>query len=378
MNTHNLKIMMVKEFRQIRRDRRTLGLIIGMPVMMLIIFGFAVSREIRHLPLGVMDLDETSTSRRYISAYLAPGSFRKELSAKSAKSLIEALDDGTINAVLLIKKGFSKEIMRGETTEVELLIDGTDPQIAITALGNAKQITYAVGMELFEERMRRNPLPVPIAKDKPGALARYWYNPDLRKVNFYVPSLIGLIVTQVTLILTSLAIVREKELGSMELLLSSPLTPLELILGKIAPYILLAMVDVVLILLLARGVFQVPFNGSPPLFFLLSLLFVFASLSVGLTFSNFASNQQQALYMVMFYMVTNFLLSGFIFPVITMPKFMQYVTYIVPLKYYLNILRGIITKGVGLEVLAPDVIGLMIISALSVFLSIKTFKRTIA
>lgn len=374
---HNLKIMMVKEFRQIRRDRRTLGLIVGMPVMMLIIFGFAVSKEIRYLPVGVMDLNDSSASRRYINAYLAPGSFSKKMTADSAKSLVEKLDDGTINAVLLIKKDFSKKIMRGETAEVEMLIDGTDPQIAITALGNAKQITYAVGTEFFEERMRRNPPMVQIYKEKPGAVARHWYNPDLRKVNFYVPSLIGLIVTQVTLILTSLAIVREKELGSMELLLSSPLTPLELILGKIAPYLFLAMVDVVLILLLTRGVFQVPFNGSLRLFFLLSLLFVFTSLSVGLTFSNFASTQQQALYMVMFYMVTNFLLSGFIFPIITMPKIMQYITYIVPLKYYLNILRGIITKGISLEVLVPDVIGLILIGTISVTLSIKTFKRTI-
>lgn len=378
MSPHNLKIMMVKEFRQIRRDRRTLGLIVGMPVMMLIIFGFAVSREIRRLPLAVMDSDDSSASRKYVNAYIAPGSFEKKLRGESARRLIEKLDDGTVNAVLLIKKDFSKKIVRGEMAEVELLIDGTDPQIAITALGNAKQITYAAGMEFFAERAARNPPPVPISEDKPGAVARHWYNPDLRKVNFYVPSLIGLIVTQVTLILTSLAIVREKELGSMELLLSSPLTPLELILGKIAPYILLAMVDVVLILLLAKGVFQVPFNGSHALFFLLSFLFVFTSLSVGLTFSNFASNQQQALYMVMFYMVTNFLLSGFIFPVITMPKFMQYVTYIVPLKYYLNILRGIITKGVGFQVLAPDVLGLVIIGTFSVLLSIKTFKRTIA
>lgn len=377
MDIHNLRVMLVKEFMQIRRDRRTLGLLIGMPVMMLTLFGFAVSREIRHLPLGVVDGDRSRLSREYIKAFTAPGSYDLVIEANSAQEIVKFLDRGDIHAGLIIEPDFSRNIMRGQSGNAETLIDGTDPQVAITALGNAKLVTFARSLELLEERLARTPPPFPVPVDKPAAIARYWYNPDLRKIDFYVPSLIGLIITQVTLILTSLAIVREKEQGSMELLLSSPLSPTELILGKILPYLILAAVDVCIVLTLAVFVFRVPINGSLATFFILSLLYVFTSLAVGLTFSSLANNQQQALYLIMFYMIFSFLLSGFIFPIITMPKVLQYVTYIIPLRYYLAILRGVLTKGVGLSVLFPNIIGLAVIGLLAVGLSVKTFRRTL-
>jgi len=377
MDIHNLKVMLVKEFRQIRRDPRTLGLLIGMPVMMLTMFGWAVSREIRHLPLGVVDQDRSRLSREYIRSFTAPGSYDLVLEADSAQEITRALDRGEIHAGLIIEPDFSKNIMRGQSGNVEGLIDGTDPQVAITALGNAKLVTFAHSLELLDERLKRTPPPIRLPVDKPAAIARYWYNPDLRKINFYVPSLIGLIITQVTLILTSLAIVREKEQGSMELLLSSPLTPIELILGKILPYLILAFLDVNIVLLVAVVVFQVTVSGSIVLFYFLSLLYVFTSLSVGLSFSSLANNQQQALYIIMFYMIFSFLLSGFIFPIVTMPKVLQYLTYMIPLRYFLAIIRGILTKGVGLGVLLPEVCGLSALGLIAVTLSSMTFKRTL-
>ncbi len=376
MNLNNLRIMLIKEFTQIRRDRRTMGIIVGMPVMMLILFGYAVSREIRHLPIGVADHDSGSASRRYIEAFTAPGSFDKVIETQNTQELIDALDSGDIHAALVIEKGFGREIGRGRQGKALVIIDGSDPQVAVPGLTNSKRITLAHAVGLLESRLRRTPpdkLPPTISE----AVPRYWYNPSMAKVRFYVPNLIGIIITQVTLILTALAIVREKELGNMELLLSSPLRPSEMLLGKILPYLILAFVEVGIILFLAVTVFSVPINGSLPTFFVLSVLYVFASLSVGLAFSNLAANQQQALYMIMFYMINTFLLSGFIFPIITMPRVMQYATYLVPLRYYLNILRGVITKGVGYGVLWPEILGLAIVGLVAMVVSLKTFRTTL-
>ena len=376
MDPNNLRIMVVKEFMQIRRDRRTMGLIVGMPVMMLILFGYAISREIRHLPLGVADHDSTSASRRYIDAFTAPGTFDLVVQADKAEDLSDALDKGDIHAALIVDKDFGRKIARGAQGRAMVLIDGSDPQVAVPGLSNSKQISFAYATELMAERFRRIPpdRPPPIIGE---AVPRYWYNPSMAKVRFYVPNLIGIILTQVTLILTALAIVREKELGNMELLLSSPLRPSEMLMGKILPYLILAFVDVSLILLLATKLFQLPVAGSLATFFVLSGLYVFTSLAVGLAFSNFAANQQQALYMIMFYMINTFLLSGFIFPIVTMPRFLQYVTYVVPLRYYLNILRGVITKGVGYSVLWPEITGLAIIGLIAMIASLKTFRTTL-
>ena len=376
MNANNLKIMLVKEFTQIRRDPRTLMIIIGMPVIMLLMFGFAISREIRHLPLGVADFDSTSASRRYINALTAPGSFDKVMETQQPQELLEAMDSGRINAAIIIEEGFGKKMARGEQGHALSFIDGSDPQVAVPGITNSKLITLAFSRDALIDRLHRTP-PGKAPPTIGEAVPRFWYNPSMAKVNFYVPNLIGIIITQVTLILTALAIVREKEMGNMELLLSSPIRPSEMIIGKILPYLILAFTDVATILSVAVVIFRVPIHGNLFVFFSLSALYVFVSLSVGMTFSNFASTQQQAMYMIMFYMINTFLLSGFIFPIITMPKPLQYATYLVPLRYYMTILRGVITKGVGYGVLWPDILGLVIIGTIAVATSLKTFKTTL-
>jgi ABC-2 type transport system permease protein len=326
--------------------------------------------------MGVADYDSTSASRRYINALTAPGSFDKIIETKKPQELLDAVDSGEINAAIIIEEGFGRKIGRGEQGHALVYVDGSDPQVAVPGIYNSKLITYSYSADILTERLRRIP-PTKIPPTIGEAIPRFWYNPSMAKVNFYVPNLIGIIITQVTLILTALAIVREKELGNMELLLSSPIKPSEMILGKILPYLILAFMDVSIILLVATVVFRVPINGSVPVFFSLSALYVFVSLSVGMTFSNFATTQQQAMYMIMFYMINTFLLSGFIFPIITMPKPLQYFTYLVPLRYYMTILRGVITKGVSYDVLWPNIAALVIIGIVAVTTSLKTFKTTL-
>lgn len=376
INPNNIRIMLIKEFRQIRRDRRTMGMIIGMPVMMLILFGFAISREIRKLPLGVADFDSSAASRNFISKFTSGGSFDEVIYSHDIEGLKKSLDADDISAALIVEDGFSNHLHRGKKGRALMFIDGSDPQVAVPVITYSKLISLSYASEILAARMMRTP-----PKRPPPSMAeaepRFWYNPSMAKVQFYVPSLIGIILTQVTLILTALAIVREKELGNMELLLSSPMRPIEMLLGKIIPYLIIAFVDIVMILLLATNLFKVPINGSLTTFFFLSLLYVFASLSVGLAFSNFAVNQQQALYMIMFYMINTFLLSGFIFPIITMPEPLQYATYLIPLRYYLAILRGVMTKGVGYGVLWPDIVGLAAVTIAAMTTSLKTFKTSL-
>ncbi len=375
-SVHNLLIMLVKEFRQIRRDRRTMGIIVGMPIMMLVLFGYAVSREIRHLPMAVADYDSTSVSRNFVKSFTAPGSFDKVAESTRPKDLLDMLDKGRVYAALFIEDGFGEKMISGGRGKALMLIDGVDSQVAMTAMTYSKRISFAYAESMLKERLMRNP-PDERPSEPGEAAPRYWYNPSRAKVRFYVPNLIGVIVTQVTLILTALAIVREKELGNMELLLSSPLRPSEMFVGKLFPYMLLAFVDVVIILVAATTVFGVPIHGSLALFFLLSVFYIIVSLAIGLMFSSFSANQQQALYMIMFYMIITFLLSGFIFPIITMPEPLQYVTYLVPLRYYLGILRGVLTKGVGMAALWPDVAGLCILGAAAIFAGLKSFKTTL-
>ena len=365
----SIKAIAYKEFIHVLRDRRTLALLIIMPLMQLMIYGYGINTDVKHLPTYVYDQDRSYLSRRLINAFTQSDYFTVNTQATSLAQVYKALDKGLAQSALVIPPDFTANLVKKKTTQVQLIIDGTDSTPANVALNSSQAIINA-----FMQNEKLIPVQVLPIDFRP----RLWYNPDLKSTYFMLPGLIGLVLQFLIPMITASAIVREKERGNIEQLLVTPIKPYELILGKIIPYIFIGIFIATSIIATMHLLFVVPIHGSVVTLFFLTLVFLIVCLGIGLWASTVADNQQQASQMVMFFAMPSILLSGFIFPLASMPPWVRSISYCIPMTYFLKIVRGIILKGLGFFDLIDQVWPLLLMAFLVIVLSIRRFSKRMA
>ena len=363
-----------KEFTHIVRDRRTLALSFAMPIVLLLLLGFAANTDVRNVPMVVFDQDRSQASRELLDAFRAADYFRIDYAASSEAEIEELIARGEARAGMIIPAGYGSVLASGRTAQVAVVLDGSDPIVAQTALASAVLTGQARATQIQLEQLAE--------RGQSGAVApaleirtRVWYNPDLVSAYYMVPALIGIIMLFQSVILTSTAVVRERERGTIEQLIVTPIRSWELIVGKIAPYVMIAFVSTVEVLVVGHLLFRVPIVGSIPLLLLLASLFLATALGIGLLISTLAKTQQEAMVTAIFYLLPNIFLSGFFFPLEAMPEPLQVLSHAFPLRYFLIIVRGIVLKGVGIEALWPEVIALAIFAGLVTFGAARRFRK---
>ncbi len=372
-NVRRFGAIVVKEFIQMRRDRLTFGMMIGIPLLQLILFGFAINSDPKHLPSALLDADRSTFSRSIAMALRHSDYFSFLREATSESDIRRMLARGEVQFVIHIPEGFSKGLLRGQRPAVLVEADATDPAATGNALGAIRELmASALDDDLTGPlaRLRTSPGPVEVR------LHRH-YNPEGITQYNVVPGLLGVVLTMTMVIITAVAITRERERGTMENLLATPARPAEVMLGKLIPYILVGYLQTGVILLAARLVFDVPFAGSLPLLLTIMLLFIGANLAVGITFSTIAHNQLQAMQMAFFFFLPSLLLSGFMFPFRGMPLWAQHIGEVLPLTHFLRIVRGILLKGNGVAEILPEVwpLALFFLAAFSV--GMKRYRQTL-
>ncbi len=358
--------VMRKEFLQIRRDPRLWRVILVAPLLQLVIFGYAVSTDVRHTKTFVVDHDQSRASRDLIAAFTSSDYFRVVGQSERPADLVRALDHADAVVGIEIPPGFGKSIHNGAGAKVQILVDGTNSNIANVALGYAERIVQNYNLQIVTVSHQ---LPIELRE-------RAWYNPDLASRNYNVPGVIGLIILLVCQLLTSLAVVREREIGTLEQLMVSPLTPGEMIIGKTLPFGIIGLFDLVLISTVAMLWFGVPLQGSILLLTLASVFFLLSGLGTGLLISTISNTQQEAFMVSFLIFMPVILLSGFMFPVSSMPEFFQWLTLVNPLRHYLVVVRGIFLKGSGLTVLWPQYLALAATGIGVLAFAAKRFHKT--
>ncbi len=361
-----------KELIQLRRDRLTLAMMLALPVMQLLLFGYAINNDVRHIPTVVFDQDRSADSRDLARRFEATGFYDLIGEVRSYDEISRVLRTAKARVALVIPANFASDITRGKGATVQLVVDGSDPQTVASALNTAASVVAGRGTELTVARF--GPGAAPLIQMEPTT----WYNPELRTAAYIVPGLIGLILTMTMVMLTAMGIARERERGTLEALIVSPVRRGELMLGKIVPYITIGYVQITLILIAGAVVFDVPFVGSVALLYALALLFISANLALGLFFSTLAKTQQQAMQMSFFFMLPNFLLSGFMFPWEGMPMPARWLSQALPLTHFLRIVRGITLKGAEFHDVSDELIWLAgIFVALVVVASLRFRKKLV-
>ena len=360
-----------KELIQLRRDKKMRAMLFIAPVMQVLILGYAANMDVRDVPLAVLDQDMSPRSRELTAAFENSAAFRLVASPSSQKELSRDLDDGSAEVGVSIPPSFGSDLDAGRRPELQILVDGSRSNTAAVSLSYAVSIANAYG-----QRIGAGNAPIRMALPSVDARTRVWYNPELKSRLFMVPGIFALLAMIFTIILTSLAIVKEKEIGTLEQLMVSPLRKGELIVGKLLPFMLVSLVILTLALAAVRVFFGIVPRGSLVLLALLSIAFVISTLGIGLFVSTIARTQQQAMmFSIFFFMFPMMILSGFVFPIANMPPLMQAVTYIMPLRYYLVIIRGLFLKGSGLGILWPQLLPLLTIGAAVIGISVVRFRK---
>ncbi len=355
-----------KELRQLRRDRLTLAMMTALPVMQLLLFGYAINTDVRHIPMVVFDQDRSAASRDLWHTLEATRFYDVVGHVRSYDEIERGLRKGDARVALVIPPRYSSHITRGWPVKVQLVVDGSDPQTVASATNTAASLVAARAGALAVQRLGD-----PRISLEPTT----WYNPDLRTAVFIVPGLVGVILTMTMVMLTSMAIVRERERGTLEQLIVSPVKSIELVVGKIVPYVGIGYVQVTLILIAGWLIFGVPLAGSLPLLYALAFVFISANLALGLTFSTIARTQQQAMQMSFFFILPNILLSGFMFPFEAMPRAAELIGEALPLTHFLRIVRGITLKGAGFPDLGGELVALLLILGALVAVSSLRFRK---
>ncbi|MBC8264586.1 MAG: ABC transporter permease [Anaerolineales bacterium] len=363
--------VMRKEFIHIFRDSRTLAVMFLIPIIQLVLLGYAATTDVDHISTVVFDQDRTAQSRELIDTYGASGYFDINYYVSNEEALARLIDGGKARAGLLIPAGYSKDLAREGTAQVSVVIDGSDPSIANAALSAATAVGQAKSAEIVQQMMGIDPEEQPGLEVRP----RVWYNPELASANFMIPGIIGTIMQLLTTFLTSMAIVRERERGTMEQLIVTPLKSYELIIGKLIPYVFIAFLDTLEVLAVGAFWFGVPIRGSILLLLALSVLALMTSLGLGLFISTVSNTQQEAMLLSYLIQLPSIFLSGFMFPIAAMPRVLQYFSYGVPLTYFLIIVRGIVLKGIGLELLIEQVVAMAIFGVVILTLSAARFRK---
>ena len=337
-----------KELLQLARDRMTLAMMVALPVLQLLLFGYAIDTDVRHIPTVVYDQDHSAESRDLARSLEATGFYDLEGQVRSYDEIGRALRSDRARVALVVPSGYSRDLGAGRSTQVQLVVDGSDPQTVASATNTAASLVAARSAEMLVTRFAASGTAAGASPPEGQPLElepTTWYNPDLRTAVYVVPGLIGVILTMTMVMLTAMAIARERERGTLEALIVSPVRRIELVVGKIAPYVLIGYAQITLVLLAGKIVFDVPLVGSLLLLYALSFVFIAANLALGLFFSTLARTQQQAMQMSFFFLLPNILLSGFIFPWEGMPVPAQWLSQILPLTHFLRIVRGITLKG---------------------------------
>jgi ABC-2 type transport system permease protein len=369
MLNSRLRSLIRKEFIQITRDARTLILVLFIPVMQLFLLGYAATNDVRNVPLAVFDQDRGPQARALLDAYRSADYFRIAFDVDSEADLRTLIDNGEARAGLIIPPGYSDTIQAGGSAQVVFVLDGSDPTVASTALSAAQLIGQAHATHVLESRLARLGQTT-VIKPPIDVRTNVWYNPDLISAHFMIPGVIGMILYALTSILTASAIVRERERGTIEQLIVTPIRPWELVVGKLLPYVVLAFLNVLEVLALGHWWFGVPIQGNIWLILGVSGLFLLSSLGIGLLASTIANTQQEAMLTVWMMLLPSIFLAGFFFPIEAMPKVLQWISLVFPLRYYLVIIRSLMLKGVGVagvqnEIMALALFGIVIMTAAS-------------
>ncbi len=374
-----LKSLLIKEFKQILRDKRMRAMLFGSPVLMILLFGYAVNTDISEVKMIVLDSDKSGESRELIRKFISSGYFTYYSSIESSGTAAEFLDKGEAELFIHIPENFQKNLLSGKTTELQIILDGTDSSRAAVIMAYINQISSDFSEGYLAKKIRiillsRESGGIRLKESIP-VKERVLFNPDLTSRNFYIPGVLGLIVALITIMLTSMSVVKERESGTMEQIIVSPMNSSEFVAGKTLPFAIVGIVEISVITFIAIVWFKVPFNGSFIFLIFSSILYIMCTLSVGLYISTISQTQQQAMLSTFLFFVPAIMLSGFVFPIYAMPEIFQYITYLNPMRYFMTIIRGIFLKGVGLTVLWNELAGLAILGSALIYLSIRRFNR---
>ena len=370
-----------KEFRQAFREPRMRSMLFIPPLVQLFVFGFAVNLDVDHATLAWMDGDRSYQSRELLAAFQGSGRFDVVAEPANDREVQQLLDSNRADLVVRVLPGFERDLARGRNTSVQVLINGTNSNTASIVSSYASSIITSFASDVMQARSRdllaARQLTVPVSFHVPQLKmqSRVWFNSDLLSRNYFVPGIVVNIIMLITLMLTAMAIVREKEIGTMEQLMVTPIRPIELMLGKTLPFALVGLVDTALVVVAALLLFHVPFRGSVLLLFFCAVLFLMTSLGAGIFISTISQTQQQAMMTTFLFFQPCFLLSGFAFPIRNMPDAVQYLTYLNPVRYFMEIVRGLFLKGSGVSVLWPQMVALAIFGVVILTLSSLRFRK---
>ncbi len=359
-----------KEFIQVFREKKNIPLLIVAPFLQLIVFGYVVTTDVRDIRVALFDQAMTRESRMMTDALNANRTFRITHYTDSSRELEEMLLKKKVDLAVKIGPDFSERIRKGGTASVQILVDGSMSNIASARLSYTSSVLNRFNQDLIREIQHRE-----IEYGKIDARIRTWYNPNLDSRNFFVPGIVAFLIMLISLLFTSLAIIREKEAGTIEQLIVTPLRPFELILGKTIPYIIISLAQMVMVITFAVFWFSIPLKGSLPLLFGATCLFLLSTLGIGLFISTVSDTQQQAMMTTFFFIMPFFMLSGLIFPIANMPQLIQWFAFLNPLRYFLVIIRGIFLKGVGLDVLWPQFMALAVLGLIVFTGAVSLFRK---
>jgi ABC-2 type transport system permease protein len=370
-----LYVMFMKEFLELKRDKWAIFRLVVPLVIQVVIYGYAATFTVNHVSTTVLDLDQSSTSRALISHFTATGRFDIVDMAGNQAQVTHDIDTGTATVAIVIHAGFAQQLLNGQNAPLQLIVDGTNSNTALIAMGYVSQIVAQ-----FQAGTMSNAWPHAAAA--PGSITvslqpRPWFNEGLDDVWFFIPGVIGTLTMMQVISLTAFAVVREREMGTLEQIMVSPIRPYEFILGKTVPFFVIGMCDVVLVTVLGTLWFDIPFVGNLFVLLLGSTLFLLAAVGLGLLLSTFSRTQQQAFALNFFFINPLMILSGFAFPIAAMPVALQWLTYINPLRYFLVVIRAVFLKGVGLEVLWPQMAALAALAAVMLTISVLRFRKSL-
>jgi len=371
-----IRQMLRKEFIQAFRDPRMVGIVVVMPLVQVFVFGYAVTTDVRHVETAVLDFDNSQTTRELIARFVGSGYFDVVEHVTDEARGREIMDRSQARAVLRMNSGFEDNLRAGRTAELQVIVDGTDSNTGGIVLDYASRIVQQYSDDVLSARLARLTGRAP----KPGRVelqTRAWFNENLESRNYYLPGVMAITLMLVSLLLTSMAVVREREIGTMEQILVTPIRPTEFILGKTVPFALVGFFDVLAITAVGVLWFKIPIRGSLLLLLAGSALYLMTGLGIGLLISTVSRTQQQAMMTSFFFNLPAVLLSGFMFPIANMPKAIQYLTYLDPLRYFLVIIRGVFLKGVGIGTLWPQMGALALMGVVTLWLAARRFRKTL-
>jgi ABC-2 type transport system permease protein len=362
-----------KEFIQLFRDKRMLALILVLPLMQLFLLGYAATNEVRNIPLAVFDQSVSPESRVFLDLFQASDYFKLSYYVNSDTEIRELIEKGEVGVGLIIPPDYATRLNQSQA-EVAFILDGSDPTMATTALSAAQLISQNYATELMVDKMARKGISMGLTMPV-EARTTVWYNPDMVSAYFMIPGVIGMILYTITAILTATSVVRERERGTIEQLIVTPIRPWELVVGKILPYVILSLFDTIEVIVVGHFWFGVPVRGSILLILLLSILFLFTGLGIGLFASTIANTQQEAMLSVFMTLLPSIFLGGFFFPIANMPVVLQWISYILPLRYFLTIIRVLMLKGVGILAIKREVFALALFGLLIMGAATKRFRK---